>query len=183
VPRPTRNAGAALPIQSPPGPACRSQGAELSAQRRARGHAQSRRCALKASVARSGGGGGERAPPPGRSPRRAGQAARGRTCRDARRRVTPPPRTKWTRRVPHPVLIGHAASRTTRGMAAVGRRTQRAWSAGRSCAQGGGRGRVGGAHRWHGPRASARTPWWAAHCGDAAHCSCHLRGEGRDVSG
>ena len=22
----------------------------------------------------------------------------------------PPPRTKWTRRVPHPVLIGHAAS-------------------------------------------------------------------------
>ena len=25
----------------------------------------------------------------------------------------PPPRTKWTRRVPHPVLIGHAASLTT----------------------------------------------------------------------
>jgi Ca2+-dependent lipid-binding protein len=24
----------------------------------------------------------------------------------------PPPRTKWTRRVPHPVLIGHAASLT-----------------------------------------------------------------------
>ena len=24
----------------------------------------------------------------------------------------PPPRTKWTRRVPHPVLIGHAASFT-----------------------------------------------------------------------
>ena len=24
----------------------------------------------------------------------------------------PPPRTKWTRRVPHPVLIGHAASPT-----------------------------------------------------------------------
>ena len=24
--------------------------------------------------------------------------------------VLPPPRTKWTRRVPHPVLIGHAAS-------------------------------------------------------------------------
>ena len=22
----------------------------------------------------------------------------------------PPPRTEWTRRVPHPVLIGHAAS-------------------------------------------------------------------------
>ena len=22
----------------------------------------------------------------------------------------PPPRTRWTRRVPHPVLIGHAAS-------------------------------------------------------------------------
>ena len=26
--------------------------------------------------------------------------------------ATPPPRTKWTRRVPHPVLIGHAASLT-----------------------------------------------------------------------
>jgi len=26
--------------------------------------------------------------------------------------LTPPPRTKWTRRVPHPVLIGHAASLT-----------------------------------------------------------------------
>ena len=26
--------------------------------------------------------------------------------------VPPPPRTKWTRRVPHPVLIGHAASLT-----------------------------------------------------------------------
>ena len=24
--------------------------------------------------------------------------------------AVPPPRTKWTRRVPHPVLIGHAAS-------------------------------------------------------------------------
>ena len=24
----------------------------------------------------------------------------------------PPPRTKWTRRVPHPVLIGHTASLT-----------------------------------------------------------------------
>jgi hypothetical protein len=32
-------------------------------------------------------------------------------------RSTPPPpspsRTKWTRRVPHPVLIGHAVSRST----------------------------------------------------------------------
>ena len=27
----------------------------------------------------------------------------------------PPPRTKWTRRVPHPVLIGHAASLTRAG--------------------------------------------------------------------
>ena len=26
--------------------------------------------------------------------------------------LPPPPRTKWTRRVPHPVLIGHAASLT-----------------------------------------------------------------------
>ena len=27
-------------------------------------------------------------------------------------KVPPPSRTKWTRRVPHPVLIGHAASLT-----------------------------------------------------------------------
>jgi hypothetical protein len=35
----------------------------------------------------------------------------------------PPPRTKWTRRVPHPVLIGHAASTTrrTRGAPALPR--------------------------------------------------------------
>ena len=26
--------------------------------------------------------------------------------------MVPPPRTKWTRRVPHPVLIGHVASLT-----------------------------------------------------------------------
>jgi hypothetical protein len=30
--------------------------------------------------------------------------------RAARRCPPPPPRTKWTRRVPHPVLIGHASS-------------------------------------------------------------------------
>ena len=30
----------------------------------------------------------------------------------ARRWLPPPSRTKWTRRVPHPVLIGHAASLT-----------------------------------------------------------------------
>ena len=28
----------------------------------------------------------------------------------------PPPRTKWIRRVPHPVLIGHAASQVARGL-------------------------------------------------------------------
>ena len=35
-------------------------------------------------------------------------------CARRRRRAPPPrpPRTKWTRRVPHPVLIGHAASLT-----------------------------------------------------------------------
>ena len=32
--------------------------------------------------------------------------------RAANRSAPPPPRTKWTRRVPHPVLIGHAASLT-----------------------------------------------------------------------
>jgi len=30
--------------------------------------------------------------------------------REKLRKVPPPLRTKWTRRVPHPVLIGHAAS-------------------------------------------------------------------------
>ena len=33
-------------------------------------------------------------------------------ARGRRRAPPPPPRTKWTRRVPHPVLIGHAASLT-----------------------------------------------------------------------
>ena len=41
----------------------------------------------------------------------AGVAAAERTQRTARGGA-PPPRTKWTRRVPHPVLIGHAASLT-----------------------------------------------------------------------
>ena len=53
-----------------------------------------------------GGGVGEGAAPPGR--------------RGARHRPPPPPppRTKWTRRVPHPVLIGHAASLTPYGLGA-----------------------------------------------------------------
>ena len=34
----------------------------------------------------------------------------------------PPPRTKWTRRVPHPVLIGHAASLTPPAAAAAATR-------------------------------------------------------------
>ena len=56
------------------------------------------------------------------APRRAGaDALRGvdGSCRGMFRLVAgldkeppPPPRTKWTRRVPHPVLIGHAASLT-----------------------------------------------------------------------
>ena len=33
------------------------------------------------------------------------------------KRTRVPPRTKWTRRVPHPVLIGHAVSRGRRGAA------------------------------------------------------------------
>jgi hypothetical protein len=37
------------------------------------------------------------------------RAAQGRASLE---KVPPPPRTKWTRRVPHPVLIGHAASLT-----------------------------------------------------------------------
>jgi len=40
-------------------------------------------------------------------------AARGLvTARVLMRGLPPPPRTKWTRRVPHPVLNGHAASLT-----------------------------------------------------------------------
>jgi hypothetical protein len=39
---------------------------------------------------------------------RAGRGSRGATA--PRPPPRPPPRTKWTRRVPHPVLIGHAAS-------------------------------------------------------------------------
>ena len=38
--------------------------------------------------------------------------------------VRPPPRTKWTRHVPHPVLIGHAAS-----PAAALERPARLWKA------------------------------------------------------
>ena len=45
------------------------------------------------------------------TPRRAGTGTGRRRCRP------PPPRTKWTRRVPHPVLIGHAASLTPYGAA------------------------------------------------------------------
>ena len=53
-------------------------------------HARSRPCAAAASA----------------------KPARSRAHAAARRRcaASPPPRTKWTRRVPHPVLIGHAAS-------------------------------------------------------------------------
>ena len=36
-------------------------------------------------------------------------------------RGCPPPRTKWTRRVPHPVLIGHAASLSQVGRRCAGR--------------------------------------------------------------
>ena len=48
----------------------------------------------------------------------AGAPLRGVTPRPQRRGAAmrsppPPPRTKWTRRVPHPVLIGHAASLTS----------------------------------------------------------------------
>ena len=63
-----------------------------------------------------GGGGQERRRTACASPR----ASREITCRSAQPRTcrsgpfpfrgAPPPRTKWTRRVPHPVLIGHAAS-------------------------------------------------------------------------
>ena len=69
-------------------------------------------------------------------------SARGRRRRGARSRGSrprgwlPPPRTKWTRRVPHPVLIGHAAS-LTRSVSALGARGL--LGAGGSGAGGGGR--------------------------------------------
>jgi hypothetical protein len=64
-----------------------------------------------------------RAAPPSRAPQRrpsapaaAPAAKRAAPCGAGgsrprhRARLAPPPRTKWTRRVPHPVLIGHAES-------------------------------------------------------------------------
>jgi hypothetical protein len=39
------------------------------------------------------------------------------------------PRTKWTRRVPHPVLIGHAASLTPYGGSRINRERQGSASA------------------------------------------------------
>ena len=58
---------------------------------------------------RGGGGGGSSRTL--RTHRRSACSAWSRTRR-AGPPAFPPPRTKWTRRVPHPVLIGHAASHT-----------------------------------------------------------------------
>ena len=78
-------------------------------------------------------------------------AAAGRTKRDGAERPArveppsppPPARIKWTRRVPHPVLIGHAASLTPGAAAAATRGAQRASPRGRPTA-GGGAGRSSG---------------------------------------
>jgi len=48
---------------------------------------------------------------PARFQRRSSQAS-SQTSSSAARSPPPLPRTKWTRRVPHPVLIGHAVSHT-----------------------------------------------------------------------
>jgi hypothetical protein len=56
---------------------------------------------------------------PARSARRAPRAGR------ARPPPPPPPRTKWTRRVLHPVLIGHAASLTRQAARAKAREVER----------------------------------------------------------
>ena len=55
-----------------------------------------------------------------RLPAAAGAAGAAGAAAAGGRPPPPPPRTKWTRRVPHPVLIGHAASltRTDGGRAA-----------------------------------------------------------------
>ena len=52
-----------------------------------------------------------RLPPVTRGPPQASSSGR-RASGPPKLAPPPPPRTKWTRRVPHPVLIGHAASLT-----------------------------------------------------------------------
>ena len=77
----------------------------------------------------------------------------------------PPSRTKWTRLVPHPVLIGHAAShRQGRGRGVQDlRRLQLLFVAG--------------------PRHKLHAPHGAVRLGEAGVGRVHLvRGEGRDVS-
>ena len=58
---------------------------------------------------------------------RSGGRRRAPTTRCGRRSPPPPPpsRTKWTRRVPHPVLIGHAACRRSKSAGAPWRTTTR----------------------------------------------------------
>ena len=65
------------------------------------------------TVEREGGGSLSLRSPLGGGARGAAAAPRGEAHRRAgavQARTPPPLRTKWTRRVPHPVLIGHAAS-------------------------------------------------------------------------
>ena len=103
----------------------------------------------------------------------------------------PPPRTKWTRRVPHPVLIGHAGreSEAARDIARP-----------RAHAQGGRRSRTlcgaPGAHRlpcarrrWSRCGAPRRGPRTSTAATARPNSSCStlrrvqlVRGEGRDVS-
>jgi hypothetical protein len=119
--------------------------------------------------------GGARAPSP-----RAGPPGRGRAARQRRRagpqgtgaRPRPPlplPRTKWTRRVPHPVLIGHAAcfraSASSRGARVLSQRPR------------GGRG--GGAGAGQGVRPRGRD---APGTGRGTRRVQLVRGEGRGVS-
>jgi len=83
-------------------------------------------------------------------------------------RPPPPPRTKWTRRVPHPVLIGHAESlgrppsprRLTRGCSAR-RRTDRS---SRACTW-----------SWARRRSPARRCTWATRAGTARRSSLSAR--------
>jgi len=68
------------------------------------------------------------------------------------RRLPPPPRTNRTRRVPHPVLIGHAASLGRGGGAAPGRYAPPDAEPGRRTARGRGRGARDGAWALPGAR-------------------------------
>ena len=89
-------------------PEARADAAALLA-RTFRGAARAARAAAAAAPTRAAG-------PLRRLLRRKVRDAQGPGAPRARRPPPPPPRTKWTRRVPHPVLIGHTVCRDAGGL-------------------------------------------------------------------